>query len=262
MSGKWRDFFKTNVTGTQNVLEACRQFHVPYLVYTSTPSVVFDNRDILGGNETLPYSRHPMCFYQKSKIMAEKMVLEEKAVKTLALRPHLIFGEDDPHILPRLLLSARTSRLKIIGRGTNLVDVTYVENAAHAHILALEKIMTDPKVRGEAYFIGQEKPVNLWDFINHLLGINGLPPVEKKVPLWGAFWMGKMFEMLFRVLGKREDPPLTSFVALQMGQSHYFSHEKAKRDLGYFPLVSLFEATSRLKNPQSLTKLSTTFSSK
>ncbi len=247
MGGKWSDFYKTNVIGTKNILKAAVEENVPNFIYTSTPSVVFDYKDILGGNETLSYSKNPMNNYQKSKIMAEKMVLSQKDIKTIALRPHLIFGEDDPHILPRLLKQAKAKKLKKIGQGNNLVDVTYVENAAHAHILALEKLISDPKVVGSAYFIGQERPVNLWDFINHLLKINGLPEVEKQIPLKLAIWMGRIFELVYTCFGKNEDPPLTPFVAMQMGKSHYFSHDKAKKDLGYFPLVSLFEATSRLK---------------
>jgi len=247
MWGSWKDFYEINVLGTQNILKACKEANVPYLVYTSTPSVVFNKKDITGGNENLSYSKKPLNNYQKSKIMAEKLVLFQKDIKSIALRPHLIFGEDDPHIIPKIVERAKAGKLSKIGDGQNLVDVTYVENAAHAHILALEKLMTNPKVCGNAYFIGQENPVNLWDFINSILSINNAPIVKKNISLKLAYFLGKVLEKIYKIFGIKKDPPMTSFVALQMGTSHYFSHENARIDLGYYPLVSLYQAMERLK---------------
>jgi nucleoside-diphosphate-sugar epimerase len=247
MWGSWKDFYEINVLGTKNILRACKEANVPYLVYTSTPSVVFNKKDITGGNENLGYSKKPLNNYQKSKIMAEKLVLFQKDVKSIALRPHLIFGEDDPHIIPKIVERAKAGKLSKIGDGQNLVDVTYVENAAHAHILALEKLMTNPKVCGNAYFIGQENPVNLWDFINSILSINNAPIVKKNVSLKLAYFLGKVLETIYKIFGIKKDPAMTSFVALQMGTSHYFSHENARIDLGYYPLVSLYQAMERLK---------------
>jgi nucleoside-diphosphate-sugar epimerase len=175
------------------------------------------------------------------------MVLSEKEIKAIALRPHLIFGEDDPHIIPKLVQKAKSGRLRMIGEGSNLVDVTYVENAAYAHILALEKLITNPKVSGKAYFIGQENPVNLWNFINSILLINKVPEVSKTISLKFAYSLGKFIEFTYKTLGLKREPPMTSFVALQMGKSHYFSHTNARKDLGYFPLVSLYQAMERLK---------------
>lgn len=247
MWGLWKDFYEINVLGTKNILRACKEANIPYLVYTSTPSVVFNQKDIVGGNENLSYCKKPLNNYQKSKIMAEKLVLFQQEVKTIALRPHLIFGEDDPHIIPKIIERAKAGKLRKIGDGQNLVDVTYVENAAHAHILALEKLMTNPKVCGNAYFIGQENPVNLWEFINSILSINKVPIVTKSISLRAAIFLGKIMEIIYGVLGIKRDPPMTSFVALQMGTSHYFSHKNARADLGYYPLVSLYSAMERLK---------------
>jgi 2-alkyl-3-oxoalkanoate reductase len=247
MWGSWKDFYEINVLGTKNILRACKEANVPYLVYTSTPSVVFNKKDITGGNENLSYSKKPLNHYQKSKIMAEKLVLFQKDIKSIALRPHLIFGEDDPHIIPKIVERAKAGKLRKIGDGQNLVDVTYVENAAHAHILALEKLMTNPKVCGNAYFIGQENPINLWDFINSILSINNAPIVKKNISLKLAYFLGKLLENIYKIFGIKKDPPMTSFVALQMGTSHYFSHENARIDLGYYPLVSLYQAMERLK---------------
>lgn len=247
MWGSWKDFYEINVLGTKNILKAAKEANIPYLVYTSTPSVVFNKKDITGGNENLSYSKQPQNFYQKSKIMAEKLVLFQKDVKAIALRPHLIFGEDDPHIIPKIIERAKAGKLRKIGDGQNLVDVTYVENAAHAHILALEKLMTNPKVCGNAYFIGQENPVNLWEFINSILSINKAPIVTKKISLKAAIFLGKIMEFFYRILGIKQDPPMTSFVAMQLGTSHYFSHSNAKTDLGYYPRVSLYQAMERLK---------------
>ncbi|MFI5391867.1 MAG: NAD-dependent epimerase/dehydratase family protein [Bacteriovoracales bacterium] len=250
MWGKWKDFYEINVKGTKNILNAAKEANVPYLIYTSTASVVFDKNDITGGNENLPYSKSPQNFYQKSKIIAEKMILSQNDIKAVALRPHLIFGEDDPHIIPKIIEAAKAGKLKKIGDGQNLVDVTYVENAAHAHILALEKLITNPKINGSAYFIGQENPVNLWEFINSILSLNNAPIVTKSISLNVSIFLGKIMEIIYGflgILGIQKEPPMTSFIAMQLGKSHYFSQAKAKADLGYYPLVSLYSAMERLK---------------
>jgi 2-alkyl-3-oxoalkanoate reductase len=242
--GEYDEYYQTNVLGTQNVIKACRANGITKLIYTSTPSVVFDGSDICGADETRPYSQKFYNYYSETKTFAEQMVLQanDENLSTVALRPHQIIGPDDPHLVPRLVHAAKLGRLKIVGSGKNLVDVTYIQNAVDAHILAFEKLSPRSPVAGQAYFIGQERPVVLWHFINEILARHHLPPITKKVPAGLAFNVGLFFESWYRFFKINTEPPMTRFVSLQFSRSHYFSHEKAKNDFGYDPKISIKQA--------------------
>ena len=195
--GKWYDYFDVNVQGTLNVLDACREFLVPRLVYTSSPSVTFEGRDQCGIDESAPYATRWLAHYPRSKAIAEQAVLEasgKEGLWTCALRPHLIWGPGDQHLIPRLIERARSGRLRRVGDGTNLVDTTYVENAAEAHLLAADALArTGSPAAGQAYFISQGQPVKCWWWIDEVLALVDLPPVRKAIfiprsrpPSWRA----------------------------------------------------------------------------
>ena len=249
MWGKWQDFYNTNVLGTDNIIKACQELGIRKLIYTSTPSVVFGKDDLRNADESTPYPSQYMGRYAHSKSIAEKKVLKANGPKllTVALRPHLIFGENDPNLIPRLVKAAKKGKLKQIGNGRNLVDVIYVENAAHAHIIALEKLKEGSPICGKAYFLGQESPVNLWSFIGKILNIHGLAPLKKSISFKRAFFIGAMIEKVLDLVNCYSiDPPMTRFVALQLSKSHYFSHKKAFMELGYKPIISTKNALERL----------------
>jgi nucleoside-diphosphate-sugar epimerase len=244
--GAWHDYFSVNVTGTENVLYACKKNSVARLVYTSTPSVVFDGRDICNGDETLPYPKTFLCHYAHTKAVAERMVLNANtdSLRTCAIRPHLVWGPGDPHLIPRLLERGRRGQLKIVGRGGNLVDISYVDNVAHAHLLAADNL---PGIAdGKAYFISQGKPVDLWKWINELFGRTGIPALTRKVPFPAAYGVGGILEFAHTLFSPKKEPAMTRFVAEQLARSHYFSIAKARTDLGYSPLVSNEEGMRRL----------------
>ena len=245
--GSWSDYYRINVQGTANVIEVCRKAKVPFLVHTSTPSVVFNGADICGGDERLPYGRDFLCHYAKSKAMAESMVLAAAGedLKTCALRPHLIWGPGDPHLLPRLLARGRGKSLRQVGDGRNLVDITYIDNVAEAHILAAMNLAGPGTANGRAYFISQGEPVRLWQWINELFSRMAIPPVEKRVSLTTAYRLGRMLEVVYTVLRLRQEPRMTRFLAEQLAKSHYFSLAQARSELGYEPLVSTEEGLRR-----------------
>ncbi len=250
-AGIWgnRDaYFSVNVTGTENVLAACLENEVRCLVHTSTPSVVFDGSDIQGGDETLPYSANPLCHYAASKIAAEKMVLaaSSEQLKTTALRPHLVWGPGDTQIIPRLMQRGRQGDLKIVGSGKNLVDITYIDNVAHAHILAAENLAGPGTAAGEPFFISQGEPVVLWDWINDLFGRVGIPAVTGKVPFAVACSAGWLCEKLYTLLRRQDEPKMTRFLAEQLAKSHWFSIRKAETLLSYSPPVSTGEGMKKL----------------
>lgn len=246
--GRYADFYDTNVVGTQNVIAACKKHGVRKLVYTSTPSVVHGSGDIENGNESLPYPKHFDAHYQATKAAAEKAVIAANGpeLATVTLRPHLIFGPSDPHLVPRILTAARAGKLRRIGSRPVKVDVTYIDNAAMAHIDAADRLDIDSPIAGKAYFITNDEPVELWDFIDRILAEGGLPPVSRRVSAMKARVAGSVLEWIYWVLRLSGEPPMTRFVAVQMSTSHWYDISAAKRDLGYAPTVSVEEGLKRL----------------
>lgn len=246
--GRWKDYYSVNVTGSENILNACIDKGVECLIYTSTPSVVFDGDDIKGGDETLPYARRYLCHYARSKMMAEKMILEANGgeILTCAIRPHLIWGPGDPHLIPRILERGRAGKLKRVGSGKNLVDISYVDNVAHAHLLAADNLKTVRNCAGKSYFISQGEPVSLWRWIDELFERQGIRQVSQSMSFSAAYGIGALCESAYTILGLKGEPPMTRFLAEQLGKSHYFSIARAERDLGYHPLVSMEEGLDKL----------------
>jgi nucleoside-diphosphate-sugar epimerase len=241
MWGRYSDFYKTNVIGTENIIKACKENKVLKCVYTSTPSVVFGSESLCGVSELTPYPNKYLSMYAETKAIAEKKILEANSelFSTTAIRPHLLFGPGDTNLIPRVIKAAKLKKLRIIGDGENLVDVTYIENASIVHVMALKHLNTKSPIAGKAYFLGQG-PVKLWDFTNEILLRNGLPKVEKKMPFWVAFCMGYIIEKILNVLKIYDvDPPMTRFVALQLAKSHYYSHHNLEKDLNFKPKYSI-----------------------
>jgi 2-alkyl-3-oxoalkanoate reductase len=246
--GRYRDYHAANVKGTANVIAACRMHGIDRLVYTSSPSVVFHGGDMQAVNESAPYPRKFEAYYPQTKAIAERMILEANGpdLATVALRPHLMWGPGDPHLIPRLIAQARLGKLRRIGRIDKKVDVTYVDNAALAHLQAAEVLGQRSAVAGKPYFPSQGEPVLLWEFINRILGRTGLPPVQRSVPYWAAWSAGAVLETAYRLFGITRAPPLTRFVVRQLATAHWFDISAARRDFGYDPVVSTEEGLRRL----------------
>lgn len=250
MWGKEKDFYDINVAGTRHIIEACRKNQIKYLVYTSSPSVVFGNSDLSGVNEETPYPAKYYGLYPESKAQAEQLALaaNDENLHVVSLRPHLIFGPGDANLIPRILEGAQSGKVKIVGDGQNLVDVTYVENASNAHLKAFEKLQSDTNVvAGKAYFIGQG-PVKMWDFINQILDLYQVPRLKKRVSFKTAYRVGALLETGYGLLGMtKKEPPMTRFIAMQLAKDHYFDHTKANEELGWHPEISIEEGLQRLR---------------
>ena len=247
--GDYAEYFTTNVTGTRNVIAACRLQRVQRLVYTSSPSVVFDGRDMEGVDESVPYPAHYEAHYPKTKALAEKSVLaaNDAELATVSLRPHLIWGLGDNHLLPRLVARARAGQLRRIGSRPTPIDTIHVENAADAHLLAAERLAPASPIAGKAYFISQDEPVPMWDMVNRLLHAAGAPLVTKTVPVWLAMGLARGFEAVHRLSHNPAEPRLTRFVVRELSTAHWFDMSAARRDLGYSPRISITDGLERLR---------------
>ena len=239
--GKREDYIRSNVTATAHILEACRANGINKLVFTSSPSVTFDGGDAEGAGNDLPYPDEFLSYYPETKAAAEKLVLDANGpeLMTVSLRPHLIWGPGDPHLIPRVVERARAGQLKIVGDGQNVVDLTYVENAAVAHLQALDGLEShDAPPAGNAYFVSDDDPVELWPWINNLLGRLDIPPVTSTVSPKLAYAAGSVLETGFKAFGiTKREPKMTRFVARQLATSHWYDMGPAKRDFGYEPIV-------------------------
>jgi len=247
--GPFAEYHRINVGGTQNVLAACRHWRIRRLVHTSSPSVVFDGKDMEGVDESAPYPAHFHAPYPATKAEAEKLVLAANGpeLATVALRPHLIWGPGDNHLIPRILARARAGKLRRIGNRPNRVDTVYIDDAADAHILAADRLAPGSPIAGKAYFIAQGEPLPLWDIINKILAAADLPAVTRSVPPALAFGVGWLCEVVYRLLRLQGEPPMTRFVARELSTAHWFDLTAARRDLGYQPKVSIEEGMRRLK---------------
>ncbi|MEJ5359633.1 MAG: NAD-dependent epimerase/dehydratase family protein [Desulfobacterales bacterium] len=245
--GRRRDYVRTNVIGTRNVIAACRRHGVRRLIHTSSPSVVFTGGDLEGVDESAPYPPRYNADYPATKAEAERAVIaagKEGALRTIVLRPHQIWGPGDPHFVPRLLRRAR--RLRRIGEGKNLVDTTFIEDAAEAHLLADRALAENAALSGRVFFISQGEPLPAWEMIDRILNAAGLPPVRGAMSLAAARRLGWICEWLWRGLALPGEPPLTRFVAEALGTAHWFDISAARRDLGYRPRVSVAQGLERL----------------
>lgn len=249
--GPWEHYHSINTVGTENVIAGCREHNVSRLVYTSSPSVIYDGKEHFGANESLPYPDGDsyLCHYPHSKALGERAVLDANgtgSLATCALRPHLIWGPRDNHLIPRLVARAKSGRLRRVGQGENVVSMSYVENTAAAHLQAADRLEASSPVGGQAYFINESEPVKLWPWIDELLALGDIPPVRKSISQRTATRIGAALEKIYGLFRIRSEPLMTRFVAAQLATSHHYSVAKAQQDFGYQPIVSVEEGMRRI----------------
>lgn len=252
--GPWERYHSINTIGTRNIIDACQAHGVQRLVYTSSPSVVFDGKDHIDADESLPYPDTWLCHYPHSKALAEQAVLaasNNDGLRTVSLRPHLIWGRRDNHLIPRLIEKARSGRLRRVGDGTNVVSMVNVENAAAAHLQAEAALRESTTCAGKAYFINETEAVNLWDWIDQILNVFGLPAIRKSISFAAAWRIGAAMESAWKWLPLSSEPPMTRFVASQLAGSHSYSVAAAQRDFGFSPIVSVNKGLELLAEEHS-----------
>ncbi|MDQ6962917.1 MAG: NAD-dependent epimerase/dehydratase family protein [Mariprofundaceae bacterium] len=250
-AGVWGDYdvyYQSNVVGTQHVIDACLVHGVARLVYTSSPSVVFSGCDEEGIDESIAYPQRYLCHYSATKAMAEKAVLaaNSEQLATVALRPHLIWGEGDRHLVPRVLERGRAGSLRLIGADKQ-VDCTYIDNAVLAHTQAARYLQVGAACAGKAYFISNGEPMPMGHILNQMLACADLPAVTKRVSTPLAYALACLIELNYTLLKKKEEPLLTRFVVRQLSCAHWYKLEAAKKDLAYEPTVSIAQGMQRLR---------------
>jgi 2-alkyl-3-oxoalkanoate reductase len=245
LSAPWgprRDFLAINLGGTAAVIAGCRRHAISRLVVVSSPAVVFTGRDHHNTTESAPYPRRPSSIYAHSKRLAEELVRAAPDVPAVILRPKAIFGPGDRALLPRIVAAARAGRLPQIGHGRNLVDVTYVENVAHAINLAL----TADAAIGRTYHITNDEHVPLWDLIREVLRRLGLPVRLRTVPLSVMLAVATAMESRAAITG--HEPLLTRYSVAILARTQTYDISAARRDLGYAPLVSVEAGVAKTLN--------------
>ena len=248
--GSHASYHAANVVGTDNVVAACRAHGIGRLVYTSTPSVTHRaTHPVAGGTaETVPYGSGFKAPYAQTKLVAEQAVLaaSDATLATVALRPRLIWGPGDNQLLPRLVERARAGRLRFIGGGDNVIDTTYIDNAAQAHFDAFDHLAPGAACAGRAYFISNGDPLPVRVIVNALLRAAGAPEVTGSLSFRAAFAIGAACEAAWTLLPLRGEPPMTRFLAEQLSTTHWYDMAPATRDFGYRPRVTTDEGLARL----------------
>ena len=201
-----------------------------------------------GVDESVPYPAHFEAHYPRTKAEAEKLVLAANGpnLATTALRPHLIWGPGDNHLVPRILDRGRRGRLRRIGNRPNLVDTLYIDNAADAHLQAADALAVGSTVAGKAYFLAQGEPKPVWEVVDRILAAGGLPPVTRVISPRVAYAAGWLLEMTYSLLRLSGEPPMTRFVARELSTAHWFDLSAARRDFRYEPRVSFADGMERL----------------
>jgi nucleoside-diphosphate-sugar epimerase len=241
--GREEDFERANVGATRNLLQALRRRRSRgpiRMIHISTPSIYIGSRGREAIRESDPLPRKPINFYAKTKREAERIVDEaaRDGLDVITLRPQGIFGPGDPHILPRLLRLAKKGFLPLIGGGTSRLDLTYVDNVAHAIALAAE---APAEAIGRKYNITNGEPVAVGAALGELLKRLGYSVRPIRIPLGAALIGAFLIEKAYRLFSPMREPPITVYSVYTLGISRTLSIEAARRDLGYTPVVDLEE---------------------
>lgn len=248
--GKPPHVFDINIGGTKNVLAACQRHGVRKLVYTSSTETMLGDGKGVTGDESLPYPTAHISYYGETKAQAEAMMLQangDNGLLTCSLRPSGIYGEEDRNQMAAMLGFIKRKRLIYVGDGTAKALQGYIDNVAHAHLLAADRLHPQSPVAGQAYFIGDGEPQNHFDFFDEVLRAAGYDLPKQRLPLWSADLIAALSETAWRVLpaGWMAQPLLNRQTLGSTARPFAFSIEKAKRDLAYAPIVPRQDAIQR-----------------
>ncbi len=244
--GSWPDYQRVNIDGTRNVLDACRTGSVPKLVHVSSPSVAHAGHALVGVGAEPADPGSAGSGYARSKAFAEQLVLDadDADLAVLCIRPHLVWGPGDTQLVEPIAQRASAGRLPLIGTGAALIDTTYVDNAADALVAAVDAC---GRVHGEALVVSNGEPRPVGEILRRICEAAGVPAPHRRIPLPLAAAAGSLIETLWRTAKLNSDPPLTRFLAEQLGTAHWFDQRRTRQALQWQPRVSLDEGFDRLR---------------
>lgn len=248
--------YSVNVEGTKNVISACIECKVKRLIYTSSPSVVFDGiHGIVNGDESLPYPKKFNDSYSETKAEGEKLVRRsngKSGLLTCCIRPSSIFGPGDRLLVPSLVTAAKAGKSKfIIGDGKNMYDFTFVENVAYGHICAERTLALGgpraEKAGGQAYYITNMEPIRFWEFVSLILQGLGYERPRIKIPAEVMMPIAHLVELSYKIFSQygMPVPQLTPSRIRLLTCTRTFSCARAKEQLGYSPIVPLKDALKK-----------------
>jgi nucleoside-diphosphate-sugar epimerase len=243
--GSFDNFYETNVVGTKNVLNAAVDAGCRGVVYLSSPSVSYSTTPV-EGVVSPPARDDVLGFYSQTKSIAERHVINESRIATVALRPHLVWGPGDTQLVGRIVDRARAGRLVLVNKGRAVVDATYVDNVGDAIVAATERIGVNHQLNGRALVVSNGEPRTVAQLVESICNSSGVPYAPKSVGLRAAMAIGLVMEALFK-LRPHSEPPLTRFTAYQLGISHWFDISETKALLEWTPRISLDEGFRLLR---------------
>lgn len=244
--GSREQFFTTNVVGTRALLAAAQAAGVRRFVFVSSPSVAHTGSALAGEGAGPADPRHAKGEYSKSKALAEKEVLaaDTPEMLTIAVRPHLVWGPGDTQLVGRIVERAREGQLALVAGGRPLIDTTYLDNAVDAVIAAVDRIEAGHR---QAFIVSNGEPRTVAEMIERICAAAGEKPPTRSVPRSAAWLAGAVAEGVWKVRGSQDDPPMTRFLAGQLGTAHWFDLRQTQEVLQWTPRVSLDEGFARLR---------------
>ena len=249
VTGTWEDYRSINVDGTANVVAVAARQGIARVVHVSSPSVAHGGEPIIGGLADPPVLGRKRAWYPESKALAEidALAAASDSLGLVAIRPHLVWGPGDTQLVGRIVERARAGRLALVGGGCALVDTTYIDNAIAALIAALDSVAPGAACSGRAYVISNGEPRPIRELVRGICCAAGVSFEPRSVSLRAGQTIGSIVERVWPVVRRGDEPPLTRFVAEQLGTAHWFDLRPAHDDLGWSPSVSIDEGLLRLK---------------
>ena len=239
--GSRADYVSTNVDGTRHVLDAARRHRIGRVVHVSSPSVAHDGAPIIGGGADPALAEHGAAWYPETKAIAERMALATNGADTAVtvIRPHLVWGPGDTQLVGRIAERAAAGRLALVGGGVAMVDTTYIDNATAALVAALDAVRPGARCAGRAYVVSNGEPRPIRELVEGICVAARVPFEPRDVPLSVARRVGSVIDRVWPRLGRADEPPLTRFLADQLGTAHWFDPRPARNDLGWTPHISI-----------------------
>ena len=245
--GSQKEFYDTNVLGTENILRAAEQQSISRLVFVSTPSVAHTGASLVGAPAGQAEIGRSRSYYAESKAIAERTVLNARnsQLAVVAIRPHLVWGPGDTQLVGRIVERAKSGRLAVVGTGNALVDSTYIDNAISAHIAALDALHIGSACDGKAYVVSNGEPRTVNELMRSMCESAGVPFEPRHLSLTLGIRLGALVERLWPLMQSSE-PPITRFIAEQLGTAHWFDQRVVHNDLKWAPSVTLDEGFKQL----------------